>query len=63
MDIDVIKKLADEAGLGNMYERPKLQMISEDAMGFVRTGKLTTYGESIVKFANLVEDRVIGEII
>jgi len=63
MDIDVIKKLADEAGLWNMYERPQLQMISEDMMGLVIPGKLTPYGESVVKFANLIEEKTIDDTI
>ena len=63
MDIDIIKKLADEAGLGDMYERPKLQPIGNNTMSFVSSGKLTPFGESMVKFADLVEEKTIEDTI
>ena len=63
MDIDTIKKIAAEAGISeyDLYGMPRLQSIGGDMMGFVKSDKLTPYGESMVKFANLVEVRTMGD--
>ena len=54
MDVDKIKELAEETGIGFMYERSHM-VTDGDSISFVSSGKLTMFGENLVEFANAIE--------
>lgn len=60
MNIKEIDKLADECGLGLcMYDRPRMALCKiTKTVIYKASGKLTPYGENLVKFANEIEKAV-----
>jgi hypothetical protein len=60
MDVKKIEEIAKETGMAHhMYDRPRLQDIGDNMMGFVASGSLTRYGEKLIKFANAIEKNAV----
>ena len=58
MDVKKIEELAVEHGLGSLYDRPRLQRIDSDTIGFRKSGELTPFGTYVIEFANAIERHV-----
>lgn len=60
MDIKEIEKIAHQTGVGfYMREGRKLVKMDDGSIEFVNSQSLTPYGESLVDFANAIEQLVM----
>ena len=55
MELEVIERLANEAGIGNLKNPPVLAHLENGMIGWKRPPGLTYFGNSVVSFANLIE--------